>query len=119
MRYFLCLIPPVAVLACGKPGQAFFNFILTLLFYFPGLIHAILVVSNYYNDKRTDRIISAINTSSSSPSPLYQPNISQIKPSQPFNPLSFSSILHYKFTASHLLILLFIIILLSVICNKL
>jgi uncharacterized membrane protein YqaE (UPF0057 family) len=54
------LLPPVAVLLCGKPFQAILNVILTLMFYFPGLIHALLVVHNYYQDKRTGRIIDAI-----------------------------------------------------------
>jgi uncharacterized membrane protein YqaE (UPF0057 family) len=51
------LLPPVAVFLAGKPFQALFNLILTLLLYVPGLIHALLVVSNYYADKRTARII--------------------------------------------------------------
>ena len=37
-------LPPVAVLFCGKPFQAVINFILTLIFWVPGVIHAILVV---------------------------------------------------------------------------
>lgn len=65
MLYLLAIIlPPVAVLACGKPGQAVLNIFLTLLAYFPGLIHALLVVNNYYNDKRTDRIVSVIQPES-------------------------------------------------------
>jgi len=31
-----------------------------VLIYFPGLIHAILVVHNYYQDRRTARVIKAI-----------------------------------------------------------
>jgi uncharacterized membrane protein YqaE (UPF0057 family) len=54
------LLPPVAVLLCGKPFQAVLNVFLTLMIYFPGLIHALLVVHNYYQDKRTGRIIEAI-----------------------------------------------------------
>ena len=58
MLYLLAIfLPPVAVLLCGKPFQAILNFFLTLLFYFPGLIHALLVVNNHYADKRTDRIV--------------------------------------------------------------
>ncbi|MGR5874521.1 YqaE/Pmp3 family membrane protein [Bacillus pacificus] len=45
------LLPPVAVLFCGKPFQAIINFILTLIFWVPGVIHAILVV----HDKKADR----------------------------------------------------------------
>ena len=45
MMYLLAiLLPPVAVLICGKPFQAIINFILTLIFWVPGVIHAILVV---------------------------------------------------------------------------
>ena len=45
MMYLLAiLLPPVAVLFCGKPFQAIINFILTLIFWVPGVIHAILVV---------------------------------------------------------------------------
>jgi uncharacterized membrane protein YqaE (UPF0057 family) len=54
------LLPPVAVLLCGKPFQAILNIVLTLMIYFPGLIHALLVVHNYYQDKRTGRIIDAL-----------------------------------------------------------
>ena len=61
MRYLLAVIlPPVAVLICGKPIQALINLVLTLLFWIPGLIHAIFVVSGYYADQRTDRVIEAI-----------------------------------------------------------
>jgi uncharacterized membrane protein YqaE (UPF0057 family) len=61
MRYLLAVIlPPVAVLICGKPIQALLNLVLTLLFWIPGLIHALFVVNGYYADKRTDRVIQAI-----------------------------------------------------------
>ncbi len=67
MRYLLCLIPPLAVLSCGKPVQFFLNLVLTLLFYIPGLIHAILVVSQFNADRRTDRIINAMTPASGAP----------------------------------------------------
>ena len=58
MLYLVAIfLPPVAVLLCGKPVQAILNLILTLLFYVPGLIHALLVVNNHYADKRTERVI--------------------------------------------------------------
>ena len=61
MRYLLAIIlPPLAVLICGKPVQFILNLLLTLLFWFPGMIHALFVVHGYYADKRTDRIVSAI-----------------------------------------------------------
>ena len=61
MRYFLAIVlPPLAVLLCGKPVQFLLNIILTLLFWIPGAIHAILVVHNHLADKRTDKIVRAI-----------------------------------------------------------
>ena len=59
MRYLLAILcPPLAVLLCGKPFQAILNLLLTLCFYIPGAIHAILVAHNYYEDRRIDRIIN-------------------------------------------------------------
>ncbi len=61
MLYLIAiLLPPVAVLLCGKPFQAILNVILTLLFWVPGVVHAILVVNSYLADKRTDRLIRAL-----------------------------------------------------------
>jgi uncharacterized membrane protein YqaE (UPF0057 family) len=58
MLYLLAiLLPPLAVLIAGKPVQAVLNVLLTLLFYVPGLIHALFVVNNYYADKRTNRVV--------------------------------------------------------------
>ena len=61
MRYILAvLLPPVAVLFCGRPVQFLLNLVLTLMFWIPGMIHAILVVNGFYADRRTDRIVWAI-----------------------------------------------------------
>lgn len=49
------LLPPVAVLLVGKPFQAVINLILTLIFYVPGMIHAILVVKESKDDKRMEK----------------------------------------------------------------
>jgi uncharacterized membrane protein YqaE (UPF0057 family) len=57
------LVPPLAVLLCGKPFQALLNIVLTLLIYFPGMIHAILVVNNHYADQRTKKIVKALEQS--------------------------------------------------------
>ena len=63
MRYLLALLlPPVAVLVCGKPVQALLNLVLTLLFWVPGAVHACLVVHGHLADKRADRIIAAVRT---------------------------------------------------------
>lgn len=52
MMYLLAiLLPPVAVLFVGKPFQAILNLILTLFFWLPGAIHAVLVV----HEKKADR----------------------------------------------------------------
>lgn len=60
MRYLLCLLPPLAVLSCGKLTQFLFNCILTLFFYIPGVIHAVLVVNQYQADQRNKKLIKAI-----------------------------------------------------------
>ena len=54
------LLPPVAVLLCGKPVQALINLVLTICLYVPGLIHALFVVNNYYADQRTQRVVQAM-----------------------------------------------------------
>ncbi|WP_223700108.1 YqaE/Pmp3 family membrane protein [Sutcliffiella deserti] len=53
MMYLLAiLLPPVAVLFTGRPIQAVLNLILTLIFWIPGAVHAILVVNEHKADKR-------------------------------------------------------------------
>lgn len=60
MRYLIAIIlPPLAVLMCGKPAQALLNCVLTLCLWVPGIIHAILVVSSTEADARTRQIIKA------------------------------------------------------------
>jgi len=51
------LLPPLAVLLTGRPFMSLFNLLLTLLLYVPGLIHALIIVSNHYADKRAERIV--------------------------------------------------------------
>ena len=61
MRYILAiLLPPLAVLSCGKPFQALASIVLTLLFWVPGIVHALLVVHSYHEERRTERLIHAI-----------------------------------------------------------
>jgi uncharacterized membrane protein YqaE (UPF0057 family) len=61
MLYLIAIIlPPVAVLLCGKPIQFILNLLLTLCFYFPGLIHALMVVSDSKANKRNKQLIRAI-----------------------------------------------------------
>lgn len=62
MRYFLAiLLPPLAVLLCGKPFQFLLNIVLTLLGWIPGVIHAILVVNDYHEDRRAAMIVKAVH----------------------------------------------------------
>lgn len=64
MRYLIAiLLPPVAVLTCGRPFLAILNLFLTLLFWVPGVIHAILVVNDHLEDERAREIIAATATS--------------------------------------------------------
>lgn len=61
MRYFLAiLLPPVAVLLCGKPVQFVLNIILTLLGFVPGIVHALLVVNDFHEDRRAEMIVRAV-----------------------------------------------------------
>ncbi len=60
MMYLLAIVlPPVAVLLSGKPLQALLNLVLTLFFWFPGALHAILVVKDTKDDKRMKRYMNA------------------------------------------------------------
>ena len=61
MLYLLALLlPPVAVFICGKPVQGLINIVLCLFLWVPGIIHALFVVHNHHEDKRTDKIVKAI-----------------------------------------------------------
>lgn len=61
MIYLLCIVlPPVAVLLKGKPMQALLNLLLTLCFWVPGIIHAILVVNKADADKRHREMMRAM-----------------------------------------------------------
>lgn len=60
--YFLAVvIPPLAVLLAGKPFQFILNIILTLLFWLPGMIHAIMVVNEYKADQRNRLLVEAMS----------------------------------------------------------
>jgi uncharacterized membrane protein YqaE (UPF0057 family) len=60
MYLIAILLPPLAVLLCGKPFQAILNFFLTLMLWLPGAIHAIMVVSDTKANKRTSRLEKAV-----------------------------------------------------------
>ena len=48
-------LPPVAVLAAGRPFTALLNLGLIILLWVPGVFHALFVVSEHKPDKRTNR----------------------------------------------------------------
>lgn len=59
MMYLLAIVlPPVAVLFSGKPFQAILNVILTLIFWVPGAIHAVLVVKDKKDDERMRKYLN-------------------------------------------------------------
>jgi uncharacterized membrane protein YqaE (UPF0057 family) len=61
MLYLLAiLLPPLAVLFCGKPFQALLNLVLTILGWIPGVIHACLVASSHQTDQRNQRLLDAM-----------------------------------------------------------
>jgi len=61
MLYLLAILfPPAAVLLSGKPLEAIFNVLLTLCFWVPGVIHAMLMVSSHQADQRSGRMVGAL-----------------------------------------------------------
>ena len=61
MLYLLAiLLPPVAVLLCGKPIQAMLNLLLTLLLWVPGVIHALFIVNEHKANQRNKQLIKAM-----------------------------------------------------------
>ncbi len=61
MRYLIAIVlPPLAVLLCGKPIQFLLNIALTVCLWVPGMLHAILVVHDHKQNRRTKRILEAI-----------------------------------------------------------
>jgi uncharacterized membrane protein YqaE (UPF0057 family) len=61
MLYLLAIIcPPLACLFAGRVGSALLNLFLTLLFWIPGVIHAILVVQDAKAEKRNNKLIRAM-----------------------------------------------------------
>ena len=63
MLYLIAVVlPPLAVLLCGKPFQAIISFVLqlTLIGWIPATIHALFVVNNHYADRRANRVIQAM-----------------------------------------------------------
>jgi uncharacterized membrane protein YqaE (UPF0057 family) len=61
MLFFLCVVfPPAAVLLTGRFGSFLLSIPLTLLAWFPGVIHAFFVVSDYKNEQRLKKIAEGL-----------------------------------------------------------
>ena len=61
MRYVLAILcPPLGTLVCWRGIQTLINIPLTLLFYVPGLIHAMAVVNDFYNERRQKDLVRTI-----------------------------------------------------------
>lgn len=61
MRYLLAIIlPPLAVLLCGKPFQGILNFFLLFFLWIPAVLHALFVVSSHKADLRNRELIAAM-----------------------------------------------------------
>ena len=61
VRYLLCIVlPPLAVFTTGRWVQGILNIVLTILGWVPGVVHAALVVHDFYDERRANRIIDAI-----------------------------------------------------------
>ena len=50
----------LAVLLCGKPFQALLSVPLSLLGWAPGVVHALFVVTNHYEDQRSQRLLRVL-----------------------------------------------------------
>lgn len=56
MRYlFAIFLPPVAVIMCGKPFQFLLNIVLSCIYWIPGMIHALLVVSAWERKEKLEQ----------------------------------------------------------------
>jgi len=61
MRSVLAVVcPPLAVLTSGTPSQAARNAGLTLLFYVPGVLHALGVVEKYTVERKYESVFRAM-----------------------------------------------------------
>lgn len=61
MLYVIAIFcPPIALILAGKPGKALLGLILWILGWLPGVIYAFVVIGGKNADKRTDRVVKAI-----------------------------------------------------------
>jgi uncharacterized membrane protein YqaE (UPF0057 family) len=54
------LLPPLAVLLCGRADRLIVSVVLTLLFWIPGAIHAVWVVADTRSHRSERRVADAI-----------------------------------------------------------
>lgn len=58
MHYLLAILcPPLAVLLCQKPMRSLVNLLLTLFFWIPGVIHALVNVREYQTERKLFRMV--------------------------------------------------------------
>ena len=63
LRYFFCVVfPPLAVLLTARVGSFFLSILLTIAGWVPGVIHAILVVNDYHEEMRTERLARSMHS---------------------------------------------------------
>lgn len=57
LRILAIVCPPFAVLRAGRPTEVAANVGLSLLFYLPGLFHALLVVDRHETERRNETLM--------------------------------------------------------------
>lgn len=66
MIYLIAIIcPPFAVLIAGRRKQALVNLLLTVLFYIPGLLHALITIKSAHADYEAVHIHNRVSTKDS------------------------------------------------------
>jgi len=61
LRYFFAIVlPPLAVLMTGRMGSFLLSILLTLLGGIPGIIHAVIVVNDYHEEQRAERLARSL-----------------------------------------------------------
>ena len=65
MLYLLAIVfPPLAVFLAGRPVQAMLNVLLCVFLWIPGVIHALMVVSESKSNKRHKELIRTLKSGS-------------------------------------------------------
>lgn len=61
MYFFAVVLPPLAILMAGKPFQFLISIPLTIFFWIPGIIYAIMIVNEYKADQRNQQLVNAMS----------------------------------------------------------